>query len=158
MSVAVKFLGAVAVAGIVAAGGSAFTASGLTSTVDSATQMVGGTVNQNVYGATLSGIEYGVTAEGSGRINQVTLSFSGTGTELNALEALQADAITVGVTGGQWSGADREFVCDDVDNTTDEAVCTIHDTQSPFEADTSAYVTGPSGMTVQVLGNEVETA
>jgi len=158
MSVAIKFLGAVAVAGIVAAGGSAFTAAGLSSTVDATTQMVGGTVNQNVYGATLSGIEYGVTAEASGRINQVTLSFSGSSAELNALDALDADAITVGVTGGQWSSANREFVCDDVDDSTHKAVCTIHDTQAPFEADTSAYVTGPSGMTVQVLGNEVTTA
>jgi hypothetical protein len=158
MSVSIKLLGAVAVAGIVAAGGSAFTAAGLNSTVDGTTQMVGGTVNQNVYGATLSGIEYGVTAEGSGQINQVTLAFSGSSAELDALEALQSTAITVGVTGGQWSTANREFVCDDVDNTTDKAVCTIHDTESPFAADASAFVEGPSSMTVQVLGNEVATA
>src|SRR5215203_435784 len=118
MSVAMKVLGAVSVAGVIATGGSAFTAAGLSNTVDAGTQMVGGTVSQSVYGATLSGIEYGVTAEGTGRINQITLSFSGGAAELDALEALSADAVTVAMTGGDWSTANREFVCGDVDNST----------------------------------------
>jgi hypothetical protein len=50
-----KFLGALAVAGLLAAGGSAFTSTGVTNNAG-ATQFVGGTISQNVTGATLSSL------------------------------------------------------------------------------------------------------
>lgn len=67
-----KLLGAVAVAGLVAASGSAFTASGLASTADAAAE-VGGTVTQSVDGATLTDVQY--TADGDGKVSNVRVTF-----------------------------------------------------------------------------------
>jgi hypothetical protein len=66
--------GRVAVAGIAAAGGSAFTGSGLTSTA-AASQFVGGTVAQAVTGATLNDVAYGFTDATNTSINSVLLTF-----------------------------------------------------------------------------------
>ena len=52
-----KLLGALAVAGLVAAGGSAFTGTGLSSAAGP-TKFVGGTVSQSITGATLNSIVY----------------------------------------------------------------------------------------------------
>jgi len=52
-----KFFGALAVAGLLAAGGSAFTGTGVTNNAG-ATKFIGGTVTQSVSGATLSTIGY----------------------------------------------------------------------------------------------------
>lgn len=71
-----KILTAVAVAGIAFAGGSAFTGTGLTTTVD-ASQFIGGQVSQTVTGATLSGVDYDFTDTAQGTVNGINLSFAG---------------------------------------------------------------------------------
>jgi hypothetical protein len=70
-----KLVVAAAVAGIVATCGSAFTATGLTSTAGAA-QFVGGTVSQAVTGATLNTIDYGFTDATNTTINAVRLTFA----------------------------------------------------------------------------------
>jgi hypothetical protein len=70
-----KLLGAVAVAGVIAAGGSAFTGTGVTSTA-AASQFVGGTVQQAVTGATLNDVSYGFSDATNTAINAVTLTFA----------------------------------------------------------------------------------
>lgn len=67
-----KFLSAVAVAGLVAATGSAFTAGGLGS--NPADQFVGGNVAQNVVGTTVTSVVYD-TDEAANTISSVTLTF-----------------------------------------------------------------------------------
>ena len=57
MNTIVKTLGALVIAGTVAAGGSAFTAGGLTNDADPS-QFIGGTVAQTVDGATLDAVAY----------------------------------------------------------------------------------------------------
>jgi hypothetical protein len=56
-----KILGAAAVAGVVAASGSAFTGGGLSNTATQ-DQFVGGTTSQTVHGATLTAVSYTVAA------------------------------------------------------------------------------------------------
>jgi hypothetical protein len=54
-----KLFGALAVAGVIAASGSAFTGTGVATSGQAASaQFVGGTVSQSVTGATLTGITY----------------------------------------------------------------------------------------------------
>jgi hypothetical protein len=73
-----KVFGAIAVAGLVAAGGSAFTGTGL-ATNAGATQFVGGTVSQAVTGATLASIVYGyANTTTKTDVNQITLTFTST--------------------------------------------------------------------------------
>src|SRR5690349_11214 len=55
-----KLIGAAAVAAVVAAGGSAFTGTGVTDNA-AASQFVGGTVSQSITGATLNDISYHFT-------------------------------------------------------------------------------------------------
>jgi hypothetical protein len=72
-----KIIGAVAVAGLVAAGGSAFTATGLARTAP-ASQYVGGTVSQSVTGATLSDVSYHFSdAPANTSVASITLTLSG---------------------------------------------------------------------------------
>jgi hypothetical protein len=71
-----QIMGAIAVAGLVAAGTSAFTASGITNNAG-ASQFVGGTVSQSITGATLSTIAYGFSdAPANSAITSVTLTFA----------------------------------------------------------------------------------
>lgn len=70
-----KICVAVAVAGVVAASGAAFTATGLTNNAGP-TQYIGGTVTQAVTGATLSDVAYGFTDATKTSVNLVTLTFS----------------------------------------------------------------------------------
>jgi hypothetical protein len=95
-----KLFGALAVAGVVAASGSAFTGTGLGNTAP-ATQFVGGTVSQTVTGATLTGITYSF-ADGPANtlVSSIALAFSTT-----------ADGRTVAVTPAGGTGA---FTCTDV--------------------------------------------
>jgi hypothetical protein len=67
-----KFFAALAVAGVVAAGGSAFTGGGIGS--NPADQFVGGNVAQNVVGTTVTGVAYD-TDEAANTITSVTLTF-----------------------------------------------------------------------------------
>jgi hypothetical protein len=75
MRKSVQIISAVAVAGLVAAGTSAFTATGVTNNAGS-TQFVGGTVSQSVTGATLSSIVYGFADSSNTAIHTATLTFA----------------------------------------------------------------------------------
>lgn len=76
MRTTVKVISALSVAGLALVAGSAFTGAGLTNNAGSS-QFVGGTVNQEVTGATLTNLEYGFVADGTQRaVNQVTLTFA----------------------------------------------------------------------------------
>lgn len=87
----IKLLGAVAVAGLVAAGGTAFTATGVTSAA-SATQAVGvGEVTQSVIGAVVSDVTY--TSDTNGVVDKVTVTFA---TPLQTGAVVELDAFTGG--------------------------------------------------------------
>jgi hypothetical protein len=74
-----KILGAVAVAGLVAATGSAFTGTGLSNSAGAA-QFVGGTVSQTVSGATLTDISYEFSDGTQTAVDGITLTFAAGGT------------------------------------------------------------------------------
>jgi hypothetical protein len=103
-----KIMTGLAVAGIAAAGGSAFTATGLATTGNaSAAQFVGGTITQAVNGGTLNNIQYGYVADGTNTsVNTITLTFA------NALSDGQA------VTAVATDGSNGVFDCEDVAATT----------------------------------------
>jgi hypothetical protein len=105
-----KLFGALAVAGVIAASGSAFTGTGLGNTAP-ATQFVGGTVSQTVTGATLAGITYSF-ADGPADtlVNSIALAFSTT-----------ADGRTVAVAPAGGTGG--TFTCTDV--ATNASTCTF---------------------------------
>ncbi|GAA1814499.1 hypothetical protein HC028_26355 [Planosporangium flavigriseum] len=72
-----KVAGGLAVAGIIAASGSAFTATGLaTSGTAAAPQFVGGSISQTVDGADLSEIAYGFTDDTKTAVDSITLTFA----------------------------------------------------------------------------------
>jgi hypothetical protein len=107
-----KFLGAVAVAGLIAAGGSAFTGTGVTNGAG-ATQFVGGTVSQSVTGATLSSVTYSFAdAPANTAVHSVALVF--------ADENTLAKTPTVTFTGGNAVA----FTCDVIAATTRLSTCT----------------------------------
>jgi hypothetical protein len=95
-----KLLGALAVAGIVAASGSAFTGAGLTNNAGS-TQFVGGTVSQSVTGATLTNVAYSFTDATNRTADTVTLTFA-------------ADALGKQVAVALTGGAGTAFTCTNV--------------------------------------------
>jgi hypothetical protein len=74
MNTIVKTLGALVIAGTVAAGGSAFTAGGLGNTVPTA--FIGGSVTQTVSGASLDGVKYTPAALNPNQISTVDLTFN----------------------------------------------------------------------------------
>ncbi len=87
--------GVSALLGLVMAGGGAFTATGID---DSAylNQFLGGTVVQNVYGLTLTNVQYGLASNGAGtdgglnndnEVDIITLTFGGTAGELTFANA-----------------------------------------------------------------------
>ena len=106
-----KLLGALAVAGIVAASGSAFTGTGLTNSAGS-TQYVGGTVSQSVTGATLASVTYGFS-DGAAQtaVNSVLLTFADANT----------DAKTPTIVVGNSVGA---FTCTAIEATNHTSTCT----------------------------------
>jgi hypothetical protein len=69
----IKLLGATAVAGLVAVGGSAFTASGVTGPAIGSQAIGVGSVSQSVTGATLSTVHYNTTGED---VNSIDLVFA----------------------------------------------------------------------------------
>jgi hypothetical protein len=118
-----KILGAVAVAGVVAAAGSAFTATGLLNSAG-ASQYIGGTVSQSVSGATLSNIAYDFSDATNTAVSSVTLSLSGA----------QAKHVSISLAGG------TAFTCTDVD--AGSSTC------SPTTP--GDYATGVTGISVTV--------
>ncbi len=125
-----KLFGAVAAAALVAAGGSAFTGTGVTTSGQAATaQFVGGTVSQSVTGATLSGIEYAFATGGNNTaIHSVLLTFA------NA----DADGKTVGAVFAGGNAA--AFGCTAVESTNHTSTCTP----------TTVDETGATGISVTV--------
>lgn len=75
MRKSVKIAIATAFAGLVAAGGAAFTATGITNTVEP-NQFVGGTVTQTVEGATLATVTYGYEDAAQTKVNSVDIKFT----------------------------------------------------------------------------------
>jgi hypothetical protein len=104
-----KFFAALAVAGVVAAGGSAFTAGGLGS--NPADQFVGGNVAQNVVGTTVTGVAYD-TDEATNTITSVTLTFG------NALVDTKVPTLDFEGPG------DQPYTCAAVVATDHTSVCT----------------------------------
>lgn len=106
----VQLIGGVAVAGAVAAGTTAFTATGLTNSAG-ASAFVGGSISQTVTGAALSTIAYGFyDAPANTTINLVTLTFA---------DATAGKTPTISFTGG--SGA---FTCTAINASTFVSSCT----------------------------------
>jgi hypothetical protein len=132
MNTTKKLIGAVAVAGVLAAGGSAFTGTGVTSTAPS-TQFVGGTVSQAVTGATLNNVTYGFSDATNTAINAVTLTFA-------------ADAVGKSVAIALSGGGTSASSCVDVHGVDNGGVIS-----GPYtsECTVTAY-TGANGITVTV--------
>ncbi len=106
----IKVLGAVAVAGLVAASGSAFTAGGLVNG-DGASEFVGGSVDQGITGSTVSSIVYDVD-EPNNKIVSVALTFDA---------AALGKTPTITFTGGTVNGT---YTCSAVAVTTFLSTCT----------------------------------
>jgi hypothetical protein len=112
MRTSTKLIGAVAVAGLVAAGGSAFTATGITNNAGS-TQYIGGTVSQDVTGATLSSVTYSFgDAPANTAVHSVALVFADATTD--------GKTPTVAFTGGNVVA----FTCDVIAVGTHLSTCT----------------------------------
>ncbi|MDT7550389.1 MAG: hypothetical protein QOE84_2783 [Actinomycetota bacterium] len=124
-----KLFGALAVAGVIAASGSAFTGTGLGNTAP-ATQFVGGTVSQTVTGATLAGIAYSFAdAPANTLVNSIALTFTTT-----------ADGRTVAVAPAGGTGG--TFTCTAVSS--NASTCTF------AAADTETGYLGLTGLAVTV--------
>lgn len=123
-----KILGAVAVAGLVAATGSAFTGTGLTNNAG-ASQFVGGTVSQSVTGASLAGVVYAFSDTTNTAVNKITLTFA---------DGADGKAVSVAPSGG--SGG--TFSCPVV-TTGDTSICTF--VEDP--ATTGTVEVGYTGLT-----------
>jgi hypothetical protein len=107
-----KFLGALAVAGLLAAGGSAFTGTGVTNNAG-ATQFVGGTISQNVTGATLSSVVYAFgDAPANTAVHSVALTFADANSD--------GKTPTIAFAGGNAVA----FTCDVIAVTTHLSTCT----------------------------------
>jgi hypothetical protein len=111
MKLATKILGSVAIAGILASGGSAFTGAGLNLTGSaSSNSFVGGSVTQTVSGAQLKSVAYHTAAADSKEIDQITLTFTGSVGDMAALAAKAQGDITAVATGAT-NGTDAPFTC-----------------------------------------------
>ncbi|MCW2608209.1 MAG: hypothetical protein JWO60_2902 [Frankiales bacterium] len=107
-----KVLSALAVAGVVATTGSAFTGTGVTNSAGS-TQYVGGTVDQAVTGATLAGVQYTFgDAPANTAVHSVDLTFADSATD--------GKTPTVAFTGGNAVA----FTCGAVAAVTHVSTCT----------------------------------
>ena len=114
-----KIVTSLAAVGLVAAAGSAFTATGLTRTAP-ATQFVGGTVEQTITGATLTGITYGFVDDTKTAASTVTLAFAPASAGVSAVAGKTVAAV---VTAG---GSPVSLVCPST-ITTDSVVCEAAD-------------------------------
>lgn len=147
MILSTKILGALAVAGLVAGGGAAFTASGLSfGAGENDKELVGGTVTQTVEGATVESIVYGFADPGvNTQTNKVTVTFGGT------LGELTGRAVTAQETGGTWNAAADGFVCTAI-NVSGVSECTpvLGVTAGP-----TGYYTSIDSLAVTVAGDVV---
>ena len=107
-----KILGATIVLGVVAATGSAFTATGLTNNAGDS-QFIGGTISQSVTGATLSGVAYSFgDVPANTAVHSVALTFADANSD--------GMTPTVALTGGSAIA----FECDEIAEDTHLSTCT----------------------------------
>jgi hypothetical protein len=139
-----KIIAAAAIAVLAAAGGTAFTASGVDNQAG-ADQFIGGTVSQTVHGVTLSGIVYDFVGGSEGPKTAVT-----TATLTFANAAADGQTVTVSPAGGtQTTGS--AFVCTNVDSLT--SVCTwnkLNTAEPPVLVEDSAGYIGLNSLSVTV--------
>jgi hypothetical protein len=97
-----KIVGGLAIAGLTGAAGSAFTATGLTTTGTAASdQFIGGTISQAVTGATLDSIVYDyVDAATKTAVKKITLTFT------TAADGVTVAAVATGGNNGTFSCSD----------------------------------------------------
>jgi hypothetical protein len=135
-----QLLGGVAVAGAVAAGSTAFTASGLTNTVTGQTTFIGGSVTHAVTGAVMTGITF--TADTTAiptQISAFALTFTGAPDSAH-VTAVDASATPGGPVGNLATG----WVCTDV--VSNASTCTAKDAGA-----VTRYYTGVSNLTIKVV-------
>jgi hypothetical protein len=138
MGTVAKVLGALAVAGVAASGGTAFTGAGLTAGGTAASaQYIGGTVSQDVTGATLNTIAYHFADAAKLHMDSTTLTFA------NA----ESDGKTVTVVAGTGYGGDAtKITCSTVEAVGHTSTCTAKN-----DADVvTGYVTGLASIAVTV--------
>lgn len=126
----IKLLGAVAVAGLAAAAGSALTGTGLaTGGTAASPQFVGGTITQSVTGATLTSIVYGYADPTTKTaVNSITLTFASTA------DAVHVAAVPSGGSGGTFS-------CSDVSSNSSSCTFAATTTELGYTGLTSLAVT-----------------
>lgn len=108
-----KVITALSVTGLAVVAGSAFTGAGLsTAGQASSAQFVGGTVSQNVDGATLTSVVYGFTDGTKTAVDEVTLTFT------DAAGGRTPDVTLAG-------GTVADFTCTAIDADLFTSVCTI---------------------------------
>ena len=98
MNLISKVLTATAAVGVIAIGGSAFTAGGLSLAAGQENGFLGGSVTQNITGATINNIEYGWTDNDYTAINEIKLTFAASAT---------GRTVTLDLN----DGGDEGFVC-----------------------------------------------
>jgi hypothetical protein len=146
MKLATKILGSVAISGILASGGGAFTAAGLTTTGSAGSgAFVGGSVSQTVHGATLKSVVYR-TVGSTNVVDQITLTFTGSLAEMAALADRDASDITAVATGSAGAG----FTC----------LAAVQGEEEGVDDDTAVSVcagsrTGVTARAVTVAGGEL---
>ncbi|WP_328465023.1 hypothetical protein OHA21_42485 [Actinoplanes sp. NBC_00393] len=115
----IQLLGGIAVAGAVAAGSTAFTASGLTNTISGPT-VVGGkiAVAQDVEGADLTGIVFDTDATNPDRVTGATVTFAGQ----NGATVPDGSTVKVVVSGSAGNSA-AGFYC--APTTSESTTCTV---------------------------------
>ena len=143
MRTTTKIVSALAAAGVVAAAGSAFTGTGVTTTgTASQAQFVGGTVTQAVTGATLDNIQYHFVDDAKRTVDTITLEFTGA-------EAV-GKAVTAAVT-----GSDQDlFTCTAVTAAAADSVsvCTVDLTGG--DPDTDGGYTGVDDLAITVASSQ----
>jgi len=102
MKTIVKALGALAIAGTVAVGGSAFTGTGLANSAG-ATQFIGGTIDQTVTGATLNGVVYGYSDDTHTAVSSVALTFAAPLSAAQDVSVALTDGAVVPITTTDWT-------------------------------------------------------
>ena len=109
-----RIVTALAAVGVVAAAGSAFTATGVTTTGNAASpQFVGGTVSQAVTGATLNDIVYSFEDTTNTAVDGATLTFTDALADGRAVTAVANDGLA----------SEADFACSAVSGTT--STCTL---------------------------------
>lgn len=139
-----KILSAVAVAGLLTAGSSAFTAAGLSLAGSQQSVFVGGSVTQTVEGAHLGTIVYDYFSVPDAQIDGITLTFTGTGEELAELDGR---TVTVDVGAAAFTAPAVQISCTAVASAV--STCSVADVGGTPVV--SGYVSNLSALTVTVV-------